>query len=72
MPAAKPGPELRSGGLLATFGLVAPSSRLVSLKQLLSNGPAAVVFHRGRWCPYCRISADALVQAQMKVQDEGG
>jgi hypothetical protein len=33
MPAAKPGPELRSGGLLATFGLVAPSSHPVPQRR---------------------------------------
>jgi peroxiredoxin len=54
------------------FVLPDDTGRLISLEQLLRNGPAAVVFHRGHWCPYCRISADALVQAQREVKDRGG
>lgn len=63
-----PGP----GDPMPAFVLPDEAGHLVSLEQLLSKGPAAVVFHRGHWCPYCRISADALVQAQRQVQDEGG
>jgi peroxiredoxin len=58
------------GDLMPPFVLPDDQGRLVSLDQLLSNGPTAVVFHRGHWCPYCRISANALVQAQREVQDE--
>ena len=53
--ASAPGP----GDPMPPFVLPDESGRLVSLEQLLSKGPAAVVFHRGHWCPYCRISACA-------------
>jgi peroxiredoxin len=66
--ASAPGP----GDPMPPFVLPDDKGRLVSLEQLLRKGPAAVVFHRGHWCPYCRISADALAQAQKEVQDEGG
>jgi peroxiredoxin len=62
-----PGP----GDPMPPFVLPDETGRLVSLEQLLSKGPAAVVFHRGHWCPYCRISANALVRAHNEVQDEG-
>jgi peroxiredoxin len=66
--ASAPGP----GDPMPPFVLPDDKGRLVSLEQLLRTGPAAVVFHRGHWCPYCRISADALAQAQKEVQDGGG
>jgi peroxiredoxin len=60
------------GDAMPPFALPDETGRLVSLEQLLKKGPAAVVFHRGHWCPYCRISAHALVQAQQEVEDAGG
>jgi peroxiredoxin len=47
--------------------------RMVSLEELLNRAPVAVTFHRGHWCPYCRININALVQAhrQLLSADEG-
>jgi peroxiredoxin len=59
------------GDRMPPFVLPDEAGHLVSLEQLVSKAPTAVVFHRGHWCPYCRISANALAQAQKKVQDEG-
>lgn len=59
------------GDPMPPFVLPDETGRLVSLERLLSEGPAAVVFHRGHWCPYCRISADALARAHREVQSEG-
>jgi len=41
--------------------------KLMSLDTLLDRGPVAVSFHRGHWCPYCRLNTSALVQAQCDV-----
>ncbi|MGB6924032.1 MAG: redoxin domain-containing protein, partial [Methyloceanibacter sp.] len=38
---------------------------------LCKVGPVAITFHRGHWCPYCRISSRALAEAQAKVAVEG-
>jgi peroxiredoxin len=53
------------------FHLPDEAGRIVSLEQLLSKGPVAVTFHRGHWCPYCRLNTNALVQAQREIEDEG-
>jgi peroxiredoxin len=45
---------------------------MVSLVELISRGPVAVTFHRGHWCPYCRININALAQAHKEVAAEGG
>ena len=39
----------------------------VSLDDLLDEGPVAITFHRGHWCPYCRININALAQAQKEL-----
>lgn len=48
------------------------TGQMVSLDELLNQGPVAVTFHRGHWCPYCRININALVQAHKELTaDEG-
>jgi peroxiredoxin len=61
---AAPGP----GDMLPSFLMPDQDGRLVSLEQLLAKGPAVVAFHRGHWCPYCRLNAVAL----QEIQDEIG
>ncbi len=31
-----------------------------------------MTFHRGHWCPYCRINTRALAEAQDQIAAEGG
>ena len=51
------------GDSMPSFVLPDESARKVSLEKLLDRGPVAVIFHRGHWCPYCRININALVEA---------
>lgn len=60
------------GELMPEFVLPDDAGRLVSLNQVLMHGPVAVTFHRGHWCPYCRISINALARAHEDVAAEGG
>jgi peroxiredoxin len=59
------------GEPLPPFHLPDEAGRIVSLDALLSKGPVAVTFHRGHWCPYCRLNTNALAQAQKEVEREG-
>jgi peroxiredoxin len=61
--APKPGEDMPA------FLLPDESGRLVSLKDLLRHSPVAITFHRGHWCPFCRISTYALTQAQRQLGD---
>jgi peroxiredoxin len=61
----------RPGDPMPPFLLPDEKGYLVSLDALLSNGPVAVTFHRGHWCPYCRINTDALAKAQKDIAAEG-
>ncbi len=62
----------RAGEPMPNFLLPDVSGRLVSLEDLIEKGPVAVTFHRGHWCPYCRISIKALVEAQDEIERGGG
>jgi peroxiredoxin len=59
------------GQPMPTFILPDDTGHLVSLDELLSRGPVAVTFHRGHWCPYCRININALAQAHREIVAEG-
>jgi peroxiredoxin len=51
------------GDSMPSFVLLDESAQKVSLEKLLDRGPVAVTFHRGHWCPYCRVNINALVEA---------
>jgi peroxiredoxin len=52
------------------FLLPDEQGRLVRLEDLLDEGPVALAFNRGHWCPYCRINVDALARAEKEVAPE--
>ena len=60
------------GESLPPFVLPDDAGQMVSLDELLNRGPVAVTFHRGHWCPYCRININALVQAHRELPASGG
>ena len=55
------------GDPMPSFVLPDETAQMVSLDELLNRGPVAVTFHRGHWCPYCRININALVQAHNEL-----
>jgi peroxiredoxin len=59
------------GQPMPSFSLPDETGRLVSLEDLLETGPVAITFHRGHWCPYCRINTRALAEVQEQVFSEG-
>lgn len=60
------------GDPMPDFILPDETGRLVNLQSLLASGPVAVMFHRGHWCPYCRLNVNALVRAQHDIAAAGG
>src|SRR5215475_10964041 len=62
----------RVGETMPPFVLPDDSGHMISLDQLLARGPVAVTFHRGHWCPYCRININALAQAHNALSADGG
>ena len=62
----------RVGDVMPDFLLPDEQGRLVGLEQLRSAGPVAIMFHRGHWCPYCRINARAVAQQRDAIAAAGG
>jgi peroxiredoxin len=60
----------RVGELMPAFLLPDEQGRLIRLEDFLGEGPVALAFNRGYWCPYCRINIDALARAQEEVAAE--
>jgi peroxiredoxin len=62
----------RAGDSMPSFLLPDDAAHLVSLEDLLAKGPVAIAFHRGHWCPYCRINAHGLAQINDEAAAAGG
>jgi peroxiredoxin len=60
------------GTIMPPFILPDDRGRLVTLAKLSADGPVAIVFLRGHWCPYCQLTAAALQQAQSEVESVRG
>jgi peroxiredoxin len=61
----------KPGDPMPLFVLPDETGHLVGLTDLLAQGPVVVTFHRGHWCPYCRISINTLAKAQLRIQALG-
>ena len=61
----------KPGDPMPPFVLPDETGHLVSLENLLRQGPVAVTFHRGHWCPYCRISINALAKVHDVIVGNG-
>jgi peroxiredoxin len=61
----------KPGDVMPPFALPDETGRIVKLAELLKTGPVIVTFHRGHWCPYCRISIRTLAEAQQRIEALG-
>jgi peroxiredoxin len=59
------------GEAMPAFVLPDETGRLVALSSLLEQGPVAVMFFRGHWCPYCRLNMRAVTQAEARIRAMG-
>ena len=61
----------KPGEPMPDFILPDEGGRLVRLTDLLDKGPVVLSFHRGHWCPYCRLNADGLAKIAPEVESLG-
>ena len=61
----KDAPEV--GEALPPFMMPDHDCHLVSLSDLHADGPLVVVFHRGHWCPYCRMTIATLAEVRHQI-----
>jgi peroxiredoxin len=59
------------GDQIPPFMLPDETGRFVALSSLLEQGPVAVMFFRGHWCPYCRLNMRAVAQAGARIRAMG-
>ncbi|MFM9853138.1 MAG: peroxiredoxin-like family protein [Sphingomonadaceae bacterium] len=56
------------GDHMPNFILPDDRGHLVSLERLLETAPVAIAFHRGHWCPYCRLNAVGLAEVEDDIK----
>ena len=59
------------GTPMPDFLLPDTGGRLVSLDEIISEGPAVVSFNRGHWCEYCTIELTAFRQGLNEIAAHG-
>lgn len=62
----------KPGEAMPPFLLPDETGHLVALQDLLRQGPVAIVFLRGHWCPYCRLNSVALREVEAELAAAGG
>jgi peroxiredoxin len=62
----------KPGERMPPFVLPDQDSHLATLEALLAEGPVAIAFNRGHWCPYCRIAAATLAEMEQRIDATGG
>jgi peroxiredoxin len=60
------------GEAMPVFILPDATGQLVNLRELHAEGPVAIMFHRGHWCPYCRMNAHAVARSSEAIAAAGG
>jgi len=60
------------GDIMPGFALPDERGQIVRLDELLDKGPVAIMFHRGHWCPYCRINLAAIARHGDDIRGVGG
>ena len=61
----------KPGEPMPDFVMPDQTGRLHSLGELIESGPVVIAFHRGHWCPYCRINAGGLAAIHDDVRRLG-
>jgi peroxiredoxin len=55
------------GERMPGFTLPDQDGHFLSLEELLYEGPVVLAFHRGHWCPYCRLNLVGLAELQDRI-----
>lgn len=63
---------LKAGDIAHNFSLPDEHGNIISLNQLLLEGPVIVVFYRGGWCPYCNLTLRAWQKVLPDIHALGG
>ena len=56
------------GETMPDFMLPDHDGNIVVLGSILEGGPAVIAFHRGHWCPFCRLSMIGLAEIEEQLR----
>lgn len=59
------------GDRMPTFALPTRAGSLVTLDELLREGPVVVSFNRGHWCPFCKIELRTIAAHHAEIAAHG-
>lgn len=62
---------LAVGDQVADFTLPNASGDMITLSELLNEGPVIVTFYRGGWCPYCNLELRAYQRELNEIKNKG-
>jgi peroxiredoxin len=62
---------LGAGAVFPDFVLPSAEGRLVALADELARGPVVLSFFRGEWCPFCKLTLEALACALPAIEAAG-
>jgi peroxiredoxin len=62
---------LKAGDKAPAFTLPDARGRDFALAERLAHGPVALVFYRGRWCPYCIAQLEELEKVRPEFEKLG-
>src|SRR3546814_2333713 len=57
------------GEVRPDFAMPDQDGRIVRLSDIVAHGPTVLAFHRGHWCPYCRLNMVGLAEIQDQLGD---
>lgn len=60
------------GEPMPAFMLPARDRTLVTLDDLLVDGPVVISFNRGHWCPFCKIELRSIAAYHAEIAAHGG
>jgi peroxiredoxin len=62
---------LQIGDRVEDFSAISSENKLISLDDMLEDGPVVLVFYRGEWCPICNRHLQKLQDSLHFILDKG-
>ena len=62
---------LHEGQIASNFSLPNAIGKIVTLSELVAQGPVVLTFYRGEWCPYCNLTLRAYQNVLPQIKELG-
>ena len=61
----------QTGEVMPPFNLPSKGGTVVSLEDLVADGPLVLSFNRGHWCPFCKIELRSIADFHQQIAASG-